>query len=206
MMSCCRKAAGVFSPRWGLKGGAMSTLRVSFWSAVGLILLTAVAWAFLVIFFQTVSVSIAQMEKQVLAGFNPVHLGPQNDSVSLSRPGIPLQANSTQRIGGKDLAEWLQASSHAKSVASSVNQMVATIGKKTDTDLRVLPLSKASAETILPVEHHGSGTVLVLIAIPPDRSGSLSVQWVTKTDQTTVSRNIKPAAIPASGTSGTMIE
>jgi hypothetical protein len=189
---CC------FGEAWGLKGGAMSTLRVCFWSIVTLILLTAVAWSFLVIFLQTVSVSVVRVEKQLQEGFNPIHLGQKVDLGSLPRVGIPLQPNSGQRIGGKDLAEWLEASRCMKNDSSPVNQLVSAISRETDTDLRVLPLSNTSAETTLPIGHHGSGTVIVLIAIPTDRSGSLSVQWETETNKA-ATRNMKPAAIPAFG-------
>jgi hypothetical protein len=176
----------------------MNTVRVSFWCAVGLLVMTAIAWSFLVIFLQTVSISIAHVEKQVQAGFNPIHLGQQSDSVCLPKPGVPLQANSGQKIGGKDLAEWLQASGSVKSDYSLVNKMGAANSKATDTDIRVLPLSSAGAETTLPVEYSESGTVIVLIAIPPKHSGSLSVKWGANPDQT-ASRSIKPAAIPAFG-------
>jgi hypothetical protein len=174
----------------------MSTVRASFWWAGGLILLTATAWAFLVIFLQTVSVSVERVEKQALTGFNPIHVGPQRDSVCLPELGIPLQANSARRIAGRDFAEWLQASGNLKNEAWPISQMEEDIGKQTHTELHVVPLSNAASEITFPVENHGSGTVILLIAIPPHRSGRLSVQWVTKTDQT-ASRSIKAAAMPA---------
>jgi hypothetical protein len=178
----------------------MRTLRASFWWAGGLILLTAIAWAFLVIFLQTVSVSVERVEKQAQASFNPLHIGRQSDSVRLPGPGIPLQANSARRIEGRDFAEWFQAARNPKNDASPGKQIEAAIAKQTHTDLRVLPLSETISEVTFPVEYGGSGTVILLIAIPPHRSGSLSVQWGTKTDQT-AARSIEAAAIPAFGSS-----
>jgi hypothetical protein len=178
----------------------MSTLRVSFWWAGGLILLTAIAWAFLVIFLQTVSVSAERVEKQARTGFNPNHIGPQSDSVCLPGPGIPFQADSARRIGGRDFTEWLKASRDLTNDASLGNQIEAAIAKQTHTDLRVLPLSDTISEITFPFEYGGSGTVILLIAIPPHRSGTLSLHWVTKTDPT-ASGCIKAAAIPAFGMS-----
>ena len=171
-------------------------LRVSLWSVLALIMLIVVAWSVLVLFLQIASVSVTRAETQLRAAFNPVHLGCQGDSVSLPKPGIPFEPDRSQRIGGRDLAEWLRLHQNPKSDASDFRAVHAFMNGETGANLGVVPITSGGTETTFPLAGQESGPVIVLFLIPPKGADSLSVQWGTNPRQA-VSGTSKPAGIPA---------
>ncbi len=165
----------------------------------GGILFAAVAWSFSVLFFHVISTSATRAQMQLKANLNPIHLGYQNEAVSLAKPGIPFQPNSAQKIGGKDLSEWLQQSQETKSEMQSLRELSTTVGNEADVRFQVLRLSNDVADTVFPALSRFPSHVILVIAIPPDGTSSQSAPGGAESGQP-VFQNPRLEAIPAFGT------
>jgi hypothetical protein len=178
----------------------MGRLRVSLWAALALVLLIVAAWSIVGLFSQVVSVSVTRAEKQLRAGFNSIHLGHHVDGLSGAKPGIPLEPNRSQIIGGRPLIEWLRLSQAPNDGPINVRDVHAINDEESRANIPLVPMTTNAKGTTIPVASQESGPPIVLILIPPKGVDSLSVQWAA-TPRQNVSENLKPTAIPAFGAS-----
>ena len=82
----------------------MRIIRTWICSAFAVFLFIGVAWSLVILFFQVVLSPVTRAERPLTAAFSPVHVGYEGLSVSLPKPGIPLETNRLQSIGGRDVA------------------------------------------------------------------------------------------------------
>ncbi len=85
----------------------MRIIRMWILSALAVLLFVGVSWSLFVLSFQVVLSSLTRVERPLIAAFRPVHAGYENLSVSLLKPGIPLEPNRLQSIAGRDLDRQL---------------------------------------------------------------------------------------------------
>ena len=144
----------------------MRIIRTCTLSTLAVLLFSGVAWSLVILFFQVVLSPVTRAERPLTAAFSPVHVGYEGLSVSLPKPGIPLEANRLQSIGGRDVAQWLRPQEDQKAATPVLDEVWGVGGTQPSLILREAPLLSPRPDFMLPMDSNTSMFVIVFVTIP----------------------------------------